>query len=699
MKSFELIARRLSSCCGKFGALIATASIFIASPHAASFAAAQTNNSASTQTQQSPQQTPQQQANPNALDATADARQRRASAYAKLLEGQRYLVAARTGVASETSLASARRAFEDALKFDADIAEIHTALAEAAFYGNDIETSERAAKEAVRLDKDNYGGHRQLARIYTFQTGLREGKVDRPAAERAINELREVVRINPNDGEAHTLLAELYQATERDAEAIESFRRAAAAPALTDPRFLQALTGRRDVSPDASAVRLAEALIRAGRSTEAIEAVRRAIASDPTSERNLALLGSALDAGINNPQPVITELQRAVTIDPNNLTAINTLARAQAMSNQVDAAAKTLRDAIARRATNESANERELFSLRLNLANTFADALRYDEARAAYDEILAKRNIENLPLTNTTDKEIAGFVVGRIVNLERQANRFDEARSAIERLRVLLGESDSSADELLVALLRETGKRQEALTATRAARVRFPNNDVLQRHEAQTLAELGKVDEGVAILRGRLTNTSDDYQEYLYIANTYLQAGRGREAVEAARKAVELAPQNRPDLTTQALVLLSSAQERAGDTKGSEESLRSILARQPNNAMVLNNLGYFLVERNERLPEALELIQRAVRAEPFNASFLDSLGWAYFKLNRLDEAERNLTEAARRSPSSATIQEHLGDVLKRLGRADQARAAWRKALTLSVEAEESARLKDKLNKP
>ena len=85
-----------------------------------------------------------------------------------------------------------------------------------------------------------------------------------------------------------------------------------------------------------------------------------------------------------------------------------------------------------------------------------------------------------------------------------------------------------------------------------------------------------------------------------------------------------------------ALITLSSAQERAGDTKGSEESLRRILSKDPKNATALNNLGYFLIERNERLNEALELIQRAVRAEPDNSSFLDSLGWAYFKLGKLD---------------------------------------------------------------
>ncbi|MEJ7709134.1 MAG: tetratricopeptide repeat protein [Pyrinomonadaceae bacterium] len=97
-----------------------------------------------------------------------------------------------------------------------------------------------------------------------------------------------------------------------------------------------------------------------------------------------------------------------------------------------------------------------------------------------------------------------------------------------------------------------------------------------------------------------------------------------------------------------------------------------------NNAEALNNLGYFLVERNERLEEAVKMIQRAVRVEPFNSSYLDSLGWAYYKLGKFDEAERYLSDAVRRAPTSATVQEHLGDTLQKRGKLEQARAAWRK---------------------
>lgn len=108
-------------------------------------------------------------------------------------------------------------------------------------------------------------------------------------------------------------------------------------------------------------------------------------------------------------------------------------------------------------------------------------------------------------------------------------------------------------------------------------------------------------------------------------------------------------------------------------------------------------LSSFLVEQNKDLTEALKLIQRAVEARPTEAAFLDSLGWAYFKLGNLDEAERYLSESVRRDGEAVLAQEHLGDFHARRRETRQARDAWKKALSRSVEAQSSTRLQAKLN--
>jgi len=103
-----------------------------------------------------------------------------------------------------------------------------------------------------------------------------------------------------------------------------------------------------------------------------------------------------------------------------------------------------------------------------------------------------------------------------------------------------------------------------------------------------------------------------------------------------------------------------------------------------------------MIERGERYQEALQLIERAVSIEPMNGSFLDSLGWARYKLGQVEQAREQLERALSYSRGSATLHEHLGDVLRDLGRLPEARKQWEKALEYSVEADETARLKGKI---
>jgi tetratricopeptide (TPR) repeat protein len=90
----------------------------------------------------------------------------------------------------------------------------------------------------------------------------------------------------------------------------------------------------------------------------------------------------------------------------------------------------------------------------------------------------------------------------------------------------------------------------------------------------------------------------------------------------------------------------------------------------------LNYLGYMLADRNERLNEALEMIQKAVDMDPHNAAFLDSLGWVYYRLNRLEEAEDYLRRSLERGSRDATVHDHLGDVLVSRGNLKDAIAQW-----------------------
>jgi tetratricopeptide (TPR) repeat protein len=87
-----------------------------------------------------------------------------------------------------------------------------------------------------------------------------------------------------------------------------------------------------------------------------------------------------------------------------------------------------------------------------------------------------------------------------------------------------------------------------------------------------------------------------------------------------------------------------------------------------------------LAERGERLDESVDYVTKALELDPDNGSFLDSLGWAYFKAGKLDLAEVNLKRAAEQLRTNSVVLDHYGDVLFRLGRLDEAIAAWNRAL-------------------
>ena len=124
----------------------------------------------------------------------------------------------------------------------------------------------------------------------------------------------------------------------------------------------------------------------------------------------------------------------------------------------------------------------------------------------------------------------------------------------------------------------------------------------------------------------------------------------------------------------------------------------------PFNASAANYLGYMLADRGVRLEESLKYIQKAIQLEPNNGAYLDSLGWAYYKMNRFDLAEPPLEQAARMISDDPTILEHLGHVYLRMGKENLAVQEWEAALkewpqaaSSDFDAEQAAHLQKELD--
>jgi tetratricopeptide (TPR) repeat protein len=110
-----------------------------------------------------------------------------------------------------------------------------------------------------------------------------------------------------------------------------------------------------------------------------------------------------------------------------------------------------------------------------------------------------------------------------------------------------------------------------------------------------------------------------------------------------------------------------------------EQDLKKILELDPNNATVLNALGYTLTDRTDRHEEALALIQRAMAISPNDPFYIDSLGWVYYRLGELDRASKYLKQAVAIQPDPEFLA-HLGEVLWQQGMYDEAKRVWQQGL-------------------
>lgn len=634
-------------------------------------------------------------------------REKREQAYTKLLEGQRYLWGmsrVRSQAGAQTALRLAKQALQKAVELDPTLSEGYTALAEISLStppGN-IDEAIILANISSKLNADNYGAHRILARVYTIKSRLGSEALEPVSAQKAITEWKEVTRLDPRNAEAWAFLSEFYAKTNRNQERVEALRNWGSAAAALDNRFYRTILGAQEnLSPENAAVKLGEALIQTGQPGEAVEILSRTIADSPENLEAIDLLRQAIQSGDGKSSNATLEsLQQAVFANPANTVLVGLLADMQAKSGKTDDAVKTIKSSLAA----GNADKASVANLQVTLGDIYVQANRSNEAIFAYEDSLKTYGINNTALTTEEEREFATKVFEKMINAYKTAGRVNEARATIERARIVLGNAELFSDKQIVNLLRETGKKNEALQAVRNLRKESSGDYSLMRLEASILTDLGKVDEGAALIKTLISTKPelmpspyyDDFTNYVFISGLYTQAKRPQEAIANAQKARTVAQtEERKQIAD---MILATARHQSGDYKSAETILRGILKKTPGNPIALNNLGYFLLERDERLNEAHNLIQQAVRIDPTNSSYLDSLGWANFKLGKLDESEKYLKQALLYNPSSSNTYEHLGDVYEKQGKMELAKSSWQKALSMTADENSLSRIKVKMTK-
>ncbi len=371
-------------------------------------------------------------------------------------------------------------------------------------------------------------------------------------------------------------------------------------------------------------------------------------ASQP--EAHFAMAQAAANAG--DELRASTEMEKALLLRPDWEMAA--LARAQLQARLSTASAISgLEDFVTR---NPSAGE-----ARLALARLLIGEKRYDNARRHFDRLL-KDNPEN------------PAVIYPIAILALQQGDTQTGRQQLEKL---LG-TNFPDQSMLHFFLGQLDQEQKKLDAALAhfMQVTTGNQVIAARaRAAQIMLQQGKPEEARELLHNTRGGSAEERTQ-LTLAEAQLlrDAGRHGEAYEVLAKALGVQPDN-PDLLYDAALTA----ERNGHPELLESHLQHLLRLHPDHAHALNALGYSWADRNQRLPEAYELIARAVALQPDDPFIADSLGWVQYRLGRLEEALATL-ERAYGIKADPEIAAHLGEVLWQLGRKDEAKKLLADAL-------------------
>lgn len=506
--------------------------------------------------------------------------------------------------------------------------------------------------------------------------------------------------------------------------------------ALNDENFDEAVTdleeaGRHEKG-DAPVLRksLAEMYLRSGRLQDALNELNK-IADVGRSDSEFLELRAGILATLKRLPDAIADYRTLINLTPDkaNEDAYVLLASLHADNGDLNAAKEVLRELIGRspksvfghyylaRVTEASGDSKEaekLYRKALKL-NPNAEAIKLDLARslgaqkrfregAAISEELVRHNPNNVAARQLLGQLLLGD------------NRVEEALTAFESLGKL--QNDPTDTRFKIALIKlERRDFKGAETELNLIVASAPENEAAHYYLAlaysgmerigEALTQLEKVSDGSKLftearilssyllrqqkryddaileIQRALSKNDKDTRLLSFLGSLQRDAGKTKEAVLTLRRLIELEPNDDQHYFSLGVFL-----DDVGDKQAAVEAMRKAIELNPKNANALNYLGYTFAETGSNLGEAEALIRRAIAVEPKNGYFVDSLGWVYFKMNRLQDAERELEKAVTMTPSDAVILEHLAIIQNKQGKREKSLETAKKALGVAPNSDD-----------
>ncbi len=212
---------------------------------------------------------------------------------------------------------------------------------------------------------------------------------------------------------------------------------------------------------------------------------------------------------------------------------------------------------------------------------------------------------------------------------------------------------------------------------------------------AGNLNSLEKEKEAIDRLSKLIEREPDNYDAMIAQGNIERLHEKWLDAAASYTRALARIGEPKADNWT-VLYFRGIAYERAGQWDKAEADFRQALKLEPEQASVLNYLGYSLIEKRLSLQEALDMVRKAVELKPNDGYIVDSLGWAHYQLGDYQEAVKHLERAVELKPEDPVINDHLGDAYWRVGRQLEAKFQWKHAKDNKPEPDDLARIEKKL---
>jgi tetratricopeptide (TPR) repeat protein len=558
-------------------------------------------------------------------------------------------------------------------------------LAEMYWKAQRVHEAVAEANEVLKRNPDDLPTHRLLALVYLRSLGdINGNNIQSETIVKAIQEYNAVHRLDPSDQEVTIWLARLYRLHSEPDKAESVLRdllkddpeNDSGVEQLTQllldqnkaEEAIALLNGMIDRSPSATLYdHLGDAYTQTHDFAKAEAAYRKAMDLDPTEISHLRGLAQTLLSEEKYPE-ALSVYQKLSDMLPDDADTYLRIAQIYRELHQLDKAEENL----------VKARQYAPGSLEVmyNEAMIYESQGRFEDAIRVLSDAVTGVKAQSKVLPSR--RRSLAILYQQLGMLYRDTQNFQAAIYTFQELGHLGDEEDRRSRLMVMDTYRQARDLPKALQAGKEALAKYPDDTSIRSSLAMMLGEAQQPDEAIKLLQAGLKGGAGDHDTYLNYAQIYERSHRFKEAEEAARKAEALAVQ--PADNELAWLILGAIFERQKQYDKAEEEFKKVIDVNPKNAMVLNYYGYMLADRGIRLDEAHDLIQRALDLEPYNGAYLDSLGWAYYKQNKLDQAELTLRKAVERESHDPTIREHLGDILAKQGRMELAVAEWEKSL-------------------